>query len=440
MSQIYSARGARQMDAATVAKAQAEAEMLRAQAAAQAGTAQVEVERIRQQAEAEARQQRRREREERAASRRTRRRQLLEQLRGGLGEHRVVLVTVVVIALFVAVALPAQIDFLSTRWVWPMAVAGGVSLESLTWMFAIQGQRREGRGLSARVHRAGTWTAALVAAAINLAHGSQMWGVGFGVVAAVGSLAAPVAYETYRLAMSDDDCGRSPEEIRQARRRRRHHRKVYRAAVRLRWATVPPMDEARAWETAWRLVHAAEPGVTGRVLKRHTKRAAKVAEFAVPHADARPLPCLDLFTGLRTQAPEPQRTAAPAPVREAERTAADEGESVRTPERTDKTAYGPYAKVKARTPQPVKPQRAGSVRPLRTPAKRTPDKAFEEAELERTRQRAEEAYAQSLDAGAPIGPAALGREFGFSEGWGRKRIKAVEQRRATGARRLEVAS
>jgi len=55
--------------------------------------------------------------------------------------------------------------------------------------------------------------------------------------------------------------------------------------------------------------------------------------------------------------------------------------------------------------------------------------------LERTRQRAEQAYADSLDAGAPIGPAALAREFGFSEGWGRKRIKAVDARRAEEARR-----
>ncbi|MEU6325956.1 hypothetical protein ABZ851_01475 [Streptomyces sp. NPDC047049] len=400
MSQIYSARGARQMDAATVAKANAEADLLRAQAAAATGKADVEVERVRQEAAAQARRERRQEREENAAARRERRRAAFARIGGQMGAHRVTLVTVAVIALFVSVALPAQIDFLGSRWAWPMAVAGGVSLESLTWMFAIQGQRREQRGLSAGVHRAGTWSAALVAAGINLAHGAEMWGFGFGVVAAVGSLAAPVAYETYRLSVSEDDTDASPEEIRHNRRRRRHHRKVHRAATRLRWATVPPMDEARAWETAWRMVHAAEPGVTRRELKRHTKRAGKVAQLVTEHADAGPLPSLELFTGPRT----------------------------------DEPANGPYEQVKPRTPQPPKPTRTPPVRPARTAARAASDKAYEEAELERTRQRAEEAYAQSLDAGTPIGPAALGREFGFSEGWARKRIKAVDERRATAAR------
>ncbi|MFG2206076.1 hypothetical protein [Streptomyces sp. NPDC048638] len=426
MSQIYSARGARQMDAATVAKAHAEADLLRAQAAAATGKADVEVERVRQEAAAQARRERRLEREENATARRERRRATFARIGGQMGAHRVTLVTVAVIALFVSVALPAQIDFLGSRWAWPMAVAGGVSLESLTWMFAIQGQRREQRGLSAGVHRAGTWSAALVAAGINLAHGAQMWGFGFGVVAAVGSLAAPVAYETYRLSVSEDDTGASPEEIRHNRRRRRHHRKVHRAAMRLRWATVPPMDEARAWETAWRMVHAAEPGVTRRELKRHTKRAGKVAQLVTEHADAGPLPSLELFTGPRTD--------APAAVPEQERTDADEGAGERTQDRTDERANGPYEQVKPRTPQPPKPTRTPPVRPARTTARAASDKAYEDAELERTRQRAEEAYAQSLDAGTPIGPAALGREFGFSEGWARKRIKAVDERRATAAR------
>lgn len=426
MSQIYSARGARQMDAATVAKANAEAELLRVQTAAAAGKANVEVERVRREAAARARRERRQEREESAAARRERRRAACARLGGQVGAHRVTLVTVTVIALFVSVALPAQIDFLNSRWAWPMAVAGGVSLESLTWMFAIQGQRREQRGLSAGVHRAGTWSAALVAAGINLAHGAQMWGLGFGVVAAVGSLAAPVAYETYRLSVSEDDTGGSPEKIRHNRRRRHHHRKVHRAATRLQWATVPPMDEARAWETAWRMVHAAEPGVTRRELKRHTKRAGKVAQLVTEHADAGPLPSLELFTGPRTDAP----AAAP----EQERTGSEEGAGERTQARTDGLAEGPYGQVKPRTPEPPKSTRTVPARPARTVARAASDKAYEEAELERTRQRAEEAYAQSLDAGTPIGPAALGREFGFSEGWARKRIKVVDERRATAAR------
>jgi hypothetical protein len=50
--------------------------------------------------------------------------------------------------------------------------------------------------------------------------------------------------------------------------------------------------------------------------------------------------------------------------------------------------------------------------------------------MEQLRQRAQQAYADSLAAGQPIGPAALAKEFGFSEGWGRKQIRAVDDQRA----------
>lgn len=87
-------------------------------------------------------------------------------------------------------------------------------------------------------------------------------------------------------------------------------------------------------------------------------------------------------------------------------------------------AYGTSPQASRRTPTPSKPRR--------TAARTTRSKAYDEAEMERVRQRAEQVYAESLDAGKPIGPAALGREFGFSEGWARKRIKAVDARRTRG--------
>ena len=117
-------------------------------------------------------------------------------------------------------------------------------------------------------------------------------------------------------------------------------------------------------------------------------------------------------------------------------------------QRTDRTDGGPPAKPvrdradappAPRTPSPeggtssqVNARTPTSPKPRRTAVRATRSRAYDEAELERARQRAEQAYADSLAAGKPIGPAALGREFGFSEGWGRKRIKAVEARRATG--------
>jgi hypothetical protein len=133
----------------------------------------------------------------------------------------------------------------------------------------------------------------------------------------------------------------------------------------------------------------------------------------------------------------------PEPVRAETRTTPvrEEAEAVQTapaaePEpRTPPAADGASTQASSRTAAPQKPDRTAPQRPSRTPARPTRRKAFDEAELERTRQRAEQAYADSLDAGNPIGPAALAREFGFSEGWGRKRIKAVDARRAVQARR-----
>ncbi|MFF3872547.1 DUF2637 domain-containing protein [Streptomyces sp. NPDC001978] len=66
----------------------------------------------------------------------------------------------------------------------------------------------------------------------------------------------------------------------------------------------------------------------------------------------------------------------------------------------------------------------------RTPDTETADEAlrreqFEDAELERARQTARRAYAESAQAGRPLSARALGEAFGMSESWGRKQILAV---------------
>ncbi|MFG3001301.1 DUF2637 domain-containing protein [Streptomyces sp. NPDC048340] len=50
---------------------------------------------------------------------------------------------------------------------------------------------------------------------------------------------------------------------------------------------------------------------------------------------------------------------------------------------------------------------------------------FEEAELERMRQDARHAYAESVQAARPLSARALGEAFGMSESWGRKQILAA---------------
>ncbi|WP_051807709.1 DUF2637 domain-containing protein [Streptomyces sp. NRRL F-2664] len=55
------------------------------------------------------------------------------------------------------------------------------------------------------------------------------------------------------------------------------------------------------------------------------------------------------------------------------------------------------------------------------------EEVFEEAELERLRQDARRAYAESVQAARPLSARALGEAFGMSESWGRKQILAARQ-------------
>lgn len=129
----------------------------------------------------------------------------------------------------------------------------------------------------------------------------------------------------------------------------------------------------------------------------------------------------DLVAKVLHHHPEPAAPAAapipPATSYEDGRTTGPRAEPVR-----------PAPDAGERTDEPT-PERTETIRPPRKPARSTRTAA----RLTRARQAAEQAYADSLDAGSPIGPAALGREFGFSEGWGRKRIKAVQARRRKAA-------
>ncbi|MFF8995747.1 DUF2637 domain-containing protein [Streptomyces sp. NPDC014983] len=95
----------------------------------------------------------------------------------------------------------------------------------------------------------------------------------------------------------------------------------------------------------------------------------------------------------------------------------------------DAPALVPSALVTARadakrTPEPHTPHTA------RTPdaesaAEELRQAEFEDAELERMRQDARRAYAESAQAGRPLSARALGEAFGMSESWGRKQILAV---------------
>lgn len=270
---------------------------------------------------------------------------------------------------------------------------------------------------------AATWASAMVAAGVNAAGHLLEDASGFGIYRAVAfaaaSLAALILWGTVMRSRRAALSGKTAAQLARQRRLRRRH-PILSARARSH-ADATGADFETAFATVWERRFGAVPGEpTLREIRTH-RRAQHRRRTAMEWDGAR-------HRWLR-------RTAAPAqPVQP--RT--DNPPQERTGARTDTTEEVPYVQVTPRTGAAGKRERTGHVRPSRTGGKRTDAKAFDEAELERTRQRAEEAYADSLEAGSPIGPAALGREFGFSEGWGRKRIKAVEQRRAAQRKGLRL--
>ncbi|MEU6221286.1 DUF2637 domain-containing protein [Streptomyces sp. NPDC047022] len=89
----------------------------------------------------------------------------------------------------------------------------------------------------------------------------------------------------------------------------------------------------------------------------------------------------------------------------------------------------PSTLVTAHT-DPVRETEPHTPHTVRTPDAESADDVlrqaqFEEAELERMRQDARRAYAESTQASRPLSARALGEAFGMSESWGRKQILAV---------------
>ncbi|WP_407552732.1 DUF2637 domain-containing protein [Streptomyces sp. Pv4-95] len=85
-----------------------------------------------------------------------------------------------------------------------------------------------------------------------------------------------------------------------------------------------------------------------------------------------------------------------------------------------------YAQATGHAAPSERDARTADPHTARTADADTPDSAaFEEAELERTRQDARRTYSESVQAGHPLSARALGEAYGLSESWGRKQILAV---------------
>jgi len=416
---IHSRRAARQLDAASVEAARAQAARVRAEQEAAVQAIRARARRDELAADAELAAAVEAERDLRNAARRAGRAARRTARLHAVVDRQVLLATVAAIALFVAVALPAQIGFLAQRWPWPMALAGGVALESLTWVFALQGQAREARGRSGSAHSTGVWAAAAVAAWVNLTHGAQMWGTGFAVVAACGSLAAPTTWHLYRLSQSEEPLA-NPAQLRRERLRRRHHRRVARLADRLATSLPEGLAPDTAWTLAWRAVHGAEPGITGPLLERHHKAAARVEALTAqtaPTAEA-----TDEHRPLLLRPLPPGRNAAAV-------VAAAFANSVPLADLLNATSLtthtGTYKQLTAHTALPGGGPYNPRTGAYSTSVPRSEATASDDAAMEAKRSQARTGIRRVLAHGGTPSPTEIGRAYGMSPEWGAKQIRAV---------------
>jgi hypothetical protein len=226
--------------------------------------------------------------EKKAAARQARN----ERIAAAVGQPMPWVMTVVVAS--IAVAWPGQFEAVTGLGMpWFLALLVPLFIEGATWSMAWMTKWAVENKKPTALYRTMTWTFAVIAAGLNASH--HIGKPDLAVTMALSSMVGVVVWEVYMTSQHHKVGGRSGEEIKLALQRRIKHRKVFRRAQWLRTATVPPLPEAEAWDRAWRQVHGAEPGVTQRILKHHSKLSAKVSGLVDQHDALRPTASLALF-------------------------------------------------------------------------------------------------------------------------------------------------
>ncbi|NYI05570.1 DUF2637 domain-containing protein [Allostreptomyces psammosilenae] len=384
-----------------------------------------------------------RERAERRAARAAR----LRLLAGVLAERRVLLAVLVVIAASVYIAWPAQQHAMAAL---GMGTAGSwavpVLVEGLTWSMAALTSWAIAERKPAGLYQLMTWVFASVAAGLNLWHG-WLDDPMLGVVYAIASLGGVGAWELYVHGRKHAGTRTTREEARFRRQRRRHHRKVARAADRIRTGAGMHLTEDAAWLLAWRATHGADPGVTAELLAQQERALGAVAELVAGRtAESGPEPVTvealakhgaELSVVAPAEAAESSAEAIRAVVEQAVRTARPVRELLA---RTGPDAAGEPVRqavhaastdrVKEQVSVRIPPPRTGTGRTVhpaaRTAAKHTARRSARQGDdLERKRQAAREEAAAILARGGKPSPAEIGRAHGMSPEWGAKQISYV---------------
>ncbi len=440
MSQtVYSARGARDLDRATVAAAQAEADKVRAEA--QRAALEVEKERAlieqqlrREEAETRKAEQAQAAREAKAAAdlKETARVKAeaekaakAAKRRAWLAERRALILTIVVIAASMGIAWPAQAVYFMGAGMGLLGLAAPIVIEGPQWLSAVLTGRAVQAKASTWVYQASTGLFAAVAAAINYAHGSRHSTL-LGVIYALASLMGVIAWELYVHSAKAHISGRTVADRKRDLGRRISYPSTWRAAVRLRRA-VAGLSAEDAWQLAWRAEHGADPGITAAMLKRQNAAMGAVVKaygersvVTLPGQQLLQLRLAEAGLGLDTIAG--RGPAAQGPTAS---TTTGSGSSGKTATSGGKAAT--KTQDTASVPPVPRTPRGGRRLPMSPAAKKAAVVTAKAAQAdphaaEQERIAAATRYAAAKAAGTTLSFRQLGDEFGRSYEWARKAV------------------
>jgi hypothetical protein len=194
--------------------------------------------------------------------------------------RRSLVTTIVIIALSLSTAIPAQIEWFLAQKLGFLGVTLALLIEGLCWLGAFlyaDAIDEDSPGL-ARLYRGLTWTFAMVAATINFTHGLSIhFAVGVGFAAA--SLMGVGAYEVYMHRTRHRKSGLSAAEIRLLALRRIKFRKVVNEQAKLRATYGLGIPDEVLWRMAYLRVvgNPTVPVAISGLFVRTTEPAAKTS-------------------------------------------------------------------------------------------------------------------------------------------------------------------
>lgn len=436
--QVFTHAGARGLDQAAVAAARAQTELVQLEVERQRGVNAAELRTL----EAEAR------KAELAAAAREASLKEAERARADavraqkraarrvwFAERRALFLTLVVIASSMGIAWPAQATYFVGAGMGLLGLAVPVVVEGPQWLSAVLTARAVKTQAPTWPFQLSTWLFAAVAASINYSHGALHSRL-LGVIYALASLTGMIAWELYVLSARAHVSGRTVADRRRDFGRRISFRKEFKAAVRLRRA-MPNLNSEQAWEMAWRLMHAAPPGLTAGMLQAQNAAiqivteasgaaaAEPVGQDPIERSAAAAMGVRERVMALGLVLPpsvfDDGFTAHPVPV---------PGRS-RTGSATAETGAGAAAdsQVAPRNPPSPKSPRKRKAAPQSAGARRAAahTAAAAQADPQAARQlqvRAAQRYAELKASGEWRSYIALGEEFGKSEAWARAAVQA----------------